>query len=182
MNCEKSFSASPCCIFSCNDKNLLFLGNTYQIYLYFGMPSCTGFTNLTQARLVLFKIPIGDPRNQMQCRHDQYCAYSLCDFFSVYNCMYAPPKIDERLKVVFHDNPGCSYTEINVTGIARAWLNESVENKGILITGDECTRCIAYASDRYAIPGMRPMLRLTYDTIELCRPLNVSPCIVEVNA
>lgn len=181
MNCEKSFSASPSCIFSCNDKNLLFLGNTYQVYLYFGMPSCTGPANLTQAKLVLFKIPIGDPRNQTGCHHNQYCAYPLLDFFSVYNCMYAPPKTDESLRGVFHDHPCSSYSEIDITDIARAWKNDSLENKGILLTGDECTRCIAYASDRYEIPGMRPMLRLTYDTTELCRPLSVSPCIVEVN-
>ncbi|MCE5236363.1 MAG: hypothetical protein ABFC62_06920 [Clostridiaceae bacterium] len=163
----------------CPDERLLFLGGGYSTVLYAPLPPCMGFRSLREARLVLFKLPVGGtggcgPRGR-------YFAYPLLDFTSVCGYAFAPPRIDYALKTEFCDDPQSAALEIDITRIANAWLNGCPENRGLLLTTHEDAPRLAFASDRFEIAGMRPMLRLVSDGIVFCQALSAHECEVTVN-
>lgn len=152
------------------------------IYLFFELPVYLCSCKLTQARLILFKIPPSDllSRNE-ESLESRYKVYPLLDFFNIYSCLFSPPDIDYGRKIVFHNNENSSYTEIDITQIVKDWVENEIENKGLLLTGSKNSKNITYASDRYKVAGMRPMIRLTYEGIDVCHELSCVPCEVKIN-
>lgn len=169
---------SPGSALPCDNPSVLFLGCGFETFLSIKIPSCVEFRNLKQARLILFKIPEARPR---YCARDRYRAYPLLDFFSAYGYLFAAPNIDDGRGLCFSDDPGQSVLEIDVTEIVGAWLDGTIENKGLVLTGPRNTCPIACASNRHEIAGMHPFLRLIYDDITICQPLSVMPCTVDLD-
>lgn len=163
-------------------KDSLLLGPRYQTYLYFDLPECLYSYNLTEAKLVVFKIlPYGFIQGQDVYSCSRYNLYPLLDFFSIYSCAFSPPDVDLSRKVTFYDDFCSGYSEVDITQIVRDWKDEKIENKGLFLTGEENSQYISYASSRYEIPGMRPMIRLKCEGIEICRTLSSAACAVKVN-
>ncbi len=181
LECQKSVSSSKDCLYIDGNKEYLRLGCDYQIYLSFSFPPYSCLKYLKQAKLILFKIPAQFFGVQTTDKCDHYSIYPLLDFFSPYSCIFTPPAIDFSRKETFEDNECSSYTEADITPIVKAWINEEVENKGILLTGNLETRLITYASDRYIIKGLHPFLRLNYVETDLCQPYSTTPCTIEIN-
>ncbi|MGI6152145.1 MAG: hypothetical protein ACOYIR_09405 [Christensenellales bacterium] len=102
------------------------------------------------------------------------------DYYNIYGCAYALPRVDPALKTPFVDDVGLCALEIDVTAIVEAWLNDAPENRGLLLSGPKDARRIVCASEGYEIPGMRPMLRLVSEDIVLCQPLSSQNCIVTI--
>lgn len=148
-------------------------------YLYFELPPAVFFTPVKEARLILFKIPVNGMENPSASWHSLYAAYPLLDFFSVYSSWYMPPGVQEDLRTDYEDQPYRSYTEIDMTAIAAAWIEEKLENKGLLLMGAPYARQLVYASGEHEIPGMRPRIRLTFEGP--AKPLSAEHCIVEIN-
>jgi hypothetical protein len=145
------------------------------------IPPCIGLRILKQARLVLYKVPGGDAARHPECPFDRYRVDPLLDFYSVYGRLYGPPRVDETLRVEFSSNPNQCVTEIDITVIVNAWLGGVLENKGLMLTGNENTHRLDYASAQVHPAGMRPMLRLVCEDVTICQPLSVLCCTVSLS-
>lgn len=181
LKCSRSFSFPPRSIIPLRNKDTLALGGGYQTFLYQEIPPCIGLRSLRQASLILFKIPESDGEHWPECPCKRYFAYPLLDYFSVYGYLYSPPHIDENLGAVFHNDPRRCVMEIDITLIVNSWLEGAVENKGLLLTGNEETCRITCASGQNEIAGMRPMIRLVCEDVTACQPLSVRDCTVSVD-
>ncbi len=145
------------------------------------VPPCIGLRILKQARLILYKVPNGDAARHSECPHDRYHVVPLLDFYSIYGRLYSPPRTDESLKTEFVSDPNQCVTEIDVTAIVNAWLEGVLENKGLMLTGNEGTRRLEYASAQYEPAGMRPVLRLVCEDVTVCQPLSMLCCTVTLS-
>lgn len=183
LKCQESISFSKNCNYINKDNENLLLGRSdycdYLIYLYFDLLPCSFLKDIKQAKLILFKLP-PKLRNQIYYRNQyaKYSVYPLMDFFSIYYCCL---NIEYSQEVNFEDKHCCSYSEVDITSIVKTWIDEEIENKGLLLTGNIDTRVITYASDRYRIKGMQPRLRLIYEENYICPPLETISCNVEVH-
>lgn len=181
LKCQDSISS---CIDYCHvgkQSKYLMLGHNYQIYLIFDLPPCLCLNNLIQARLILFKVLPFSFTAKKTYTVDKYNIYPLLDFYSAYNCMFSPPCVDCGRGVIFEDDYCCNHTEVDITNIVMDWLGSKIENYGLLLTGNEHSRYISYAAERYEVIGMRPMIRLTCKETEIYRPLSAVPCKVNVH-
>jgi hypothetical protein len=172
----ETFSVSPCGCSPCEDPALLFFGGGYQTFLTLQIPTCIGLRSLTRACLILFKLPNARPAPQ-----DSYFAYPLCDYFSLYGYYFSRPRVDAGRVICFHDDPGRCALEIDVTAIARAWLDGEIENRGLMLCGGQNTACLTCASAQSKAPGMSPYMRLNCVEFEICQPLSVVSCAVSLN-
>ncbi|WP_304341228.1 hypothetical protein [Metaclostridioides mangenotii] len=182
LKCQESICFSKDCNYINKENENLLLGHSdycdYLIYLYFDLLPCSFLKDIKQAKLILFKLP-PKLRNQIYYRNQcaYYSVYPLMDFFSIYSrCL----DIEYSQVVNFEDKHCCSYSEVDITSIVKTWIDEAVENKGLLLTGNIDTRIITYASDRYRIKGMQPRLRLIYEKNYICPQLETTTCSVEV--
>lgn len=178
LSCSQSFSFSPPCPLPCKNSERALLGCGYQLFLYFEIPSCVSPCSIKKARLVLFKLPDSGTRYYQDTSPNPFFAYPLLDFYSPYGCLYAPPSIDGGREVIFYDDASRCCTEADVTDLATAWADGSIENKGLILTAGEGSKLITYASDRHEIWGMRPMLRLVCGNNPECQPLSMRECEV----
>lgn len=94
--------------------------------------------------------------------------------------MYVPPTFDYSLGEYFKNSESCCYTEADISCIVRAWLDQKIEDKGLLLTGKGGSGILTFASDTYDIKGMRPVIRLNYEE-RICEPLSSVPCIVKLD-
>jgi hypothetical protein len=183
LKCQESICFSEDCNYINTENENLLLGRSdycdYLIYLYFDLIPCLFSKEIKQAKLILFKLP-PKLRNRIYYRNQnvKYSIYPLMDFFSIYNCC---PNIEYNQIVNFEDRQCFSYSEIDITPIIKSWIDEEIENKGLLLMGNKYARIITYASDRYRIIGMQPRLRLIYEEKDICPPLKMTTCNVEVH-
>lgn len=175
VNCRESMSIPKKGCNACVCMETLLLGSDYESYLWFDLPPYQTLKNLQAAKLVLFKVPSILITREEAERVSSYELYPLLDYFSEYSGFYDRPPVDLARKVEFIDRRDYSYTEADITSIVTAWLNMEVENKGMVLMGNENVRLISYASEGYARRGMRPMLRLVYEDV-VCPPLSCVPC------
>lgn len=186
IKCQESICITKDCQYINMEKKRLFLGhnsyNDYLIYLYFDLYSCCCYGDFKQAKLILFKIPSKSSENRGSCKNKQaeYSLYPLLEFFNIYTYNISELKVDTNLGVNFQEDKSCSYTEIDITSIVKMWLKGEVENKGLLLRANENSKIITYASHRYFILGMRPMLRFNYGENSICKPLTVISSIVKM--
>ena len=188
LTCKKSvsFSKNYNTIRVC--KQILLLGGYHQYlsFLYFDLPPYSSIKKLVHAKLILFKQPMSQcntpdlPCNcQKECCH-HYVAVPLLEFFSTYSRLYQVPKADYSKQVVFHDDECLCYTEIDITAIVQDWKNGSMENRGLLLIGDDCNKPICYASEKNMNKTMIPIIRLIYEENACCLGLSSTPCVVDI--
>ncbi len=185
LKCQESIYITEECCYNDKDNERLLLGKdyckSYLVYLFFEIPSCYYVNNLTEARLILFKLPQTKQNDtKLKKQRMRYSIGPLLDYFSIYTCNFSPVCIDYNQVVTFKDECCCSYTEIDITQMVKTWIEGKAENKGLLLSGNRNASLISYASNRYKIEGMQPRLRLVYDTPIFCKPLSSVPCTVTV--
>ncbi|PHV72329.1 hypothetical protein CS063_02305 [Sporanaerobium hydrogeniformans] len=185
LKCQESIYITEECCYNDNDAERLLLGKDYHrrylVYLFFDLPPYAYIRSLKEARIILFKLPQvkqNDINLKKQCV--RYSVGALLNFFSIYSCNCSPTFIDSNQIVTFQDEYCCSYTEIDITHIVKTWIEEKIENKGVLLYGNENAPLIIYASNRYKIQGMQPRLRLIYEDQCVCKPLSSVPCTIIV--
>ena len=183
--CKESIYVTQEGCYCAKDRKHLLLGeacwNQYVSYLFFSLPRYSGIGCLKQARLILFKVPQEDQASS--CSSGVRVAYyvgPLIDFFSIYSYHYGSLTIERNQIVTFQDNVCCSYTEIDITSIVRNWLEDKIENKGILLYASRAASLITYASSRYSIESMRPRIRLIYEDNNGDPILSSVPCSVTI--
>lgn len=187
IKCQESICITKDYQYINMEKKRLFLGHNsyhdYLIYLYFDLYSYCCYGDLKEAKLILFKIPTKslENRSYYKDKPNKYSVYPLLNFFNIYGDSFEELNIDSNLRVNFEYEKLCSYTEIDITIIAKKWIKGEVENKGFILIGDEYSRIITYASQRYGVLGMRPLLRLNYGENSMCKSLNVIPSIVKID-
>jgi hypothetical protein len=179
--CGYSFSFPPHSALPVKNAGIISVGGGYQAFIYLEIPPCIGLNSLKQARLILFKVPGGEIRCFPEEMCGWYAAYPLLDFYSEYGRLYAPPRIDQGLGASFSIAPNRCDAEIDVTRIASAWLNGSLENKGLMLTGAADARRADFGSFRNESAGLRPMLRLVCDEVTICQPFAARCCTVHVS-
>lgn len=181
LDCNDSLFFSKECILNNPKKNCLILGHEHQrdlsIYMNFRLPPSLYKKSLINASLVLFKLT----NDHCYEKKSGYTIYPLLDYFNYYYCKFTPPSVSKQYKINFHIKECEGYTEIDITNIVKAWLNEVIHNHGILITGDSCASPIKYASNRNDITCMHPILRLNYEENSILPHLTCAPCNVELN-
>ncbi len=181
LKCRDSYSPSAP---DCRGQESLFLGPRRPICFFFNLPpSDFSFCMLRKASLILFKLPyISSCRIQEAASPaGRYALYPLLDFFSAFSDLFCPPAADPARRVDFEDDRRRGYTEIDITPIVRDWASGKLENRGLLLTGTPGSPSLYYASHRYRIPGMRPLIRLKCEAAEFSRALQVVPCEVTVS-
>lgn len=173
LNCKEaiSFTNNGCFI---NEKKFLLLDNDYLIYLLFDFVPYSCLKHLKQARLILFKLPDKCMKYQID---NKYIIYPLTEFFSIYSCLY----VDYSRGYTFEGSRYCSFIEMDITDIVEAWLKEEIENKGLLLKGHNSFQYNIFASEKYEVKGMRPMLRIIYEENQSYKSLSIAPCTVKVN-
>lgn len=185
LKCQESIYITERGCYNAKDKKSLLVGedycNQYLIYLFFSLPSYSYIRNLKEARLILFKLPqVGDDDANLNQECGNYSVAPLVDFFSIYGCNYSPACIDYSQIITFREECCCSYMEVNITRIIKTWIEEKIENKGLLLYGNKEAPLVIYASNRYRIEGMRPKLRLVYEDDCFGKNLSSVPCTVTV--
>ncbi len=186
--CRQSVSISKCRSMGKLPGEILLLGgwDEFLSLLYFSLPVYPGFARLKSAKIVLFKEPGQEPRFDWQwsaCRgagRHHYILSPLLEHFSIHSGLFHVPRADSSQRVEFCDDANLCYTEIDITKIAVKWLDNTLENKGLILTGRGNSRLICYASENSCIPGMRPVLRLAYKERAHCPGLSSVSCTVEV--
>lgn len=182
---QSSFTYSTNCFYRDHQKPSMPLGHGKAIYLFFNLPLWVCNYAIVNARLILFKFPYdicsitdaASKENITEC----YALYPLLEVFNVYGCPYSPPTVDFSRGVPFQNSYRCSHTQINVTKIVQDWSNDTLENNGFLLMGENNSSYILYASGQHSVCEMRPMLRLTCKNADECRKLTSVTCDVEVS-
>ncbi len=152
------------------------------IFLYFDLQPDFYLGKIKNSRLILYKLPVCTPSHV--CRpyfSDSYCLYPLTDFFNIYSNHFSKPQFDYKYETCFMDDINSSYTEIDITQITQIWHNEQLENKGLIITSPGNGLPLFYAGHNFKILSMRPMLRVTYESIPGLPIMKQVPCTVEIN-
>lgn len=186
ISCQDSYNFSKSCYHINNEKKLLFLGKNKSIYLFFNLPYFLPADTLLNARLLLFRLfclPL-DTKSVTLTENavNQYKLYPLLDFSSIFSDLLQMPAVDLNRGINFQSGYNNTYTEIDITQIVTDWLNNSLENKGILLRGTKLSSCITYASNQYAVLGMRPAIRITCKKLNICRSLQKAPCEVTISS
>ena len=195
LTCKDSISYSK----RCNkdiDGDILYLGNYYRcnylICLYFALPRYSVLQKLKKASLVLYKLPEdhNDCRRYKrynkheQCKKykDKYIVCPLEDYFSAYSRDFSIPDPDFDRKKEFRDTIHSCFTEIDITDIVKDWINEEIENRGLILLGRKDSHLIIYASKKCSISRMCPTLRLIYEEKGLGHRYITIPCEVDVKS
>ncbi len=186
VECQESIYITESGYYNDKDKKRLLLGedcdDAYLVYLFFSLPSYSYINNLQEARLILFKLPNEEENDlHLNQKYGSYSVAPLLNFFSIYACMYSPTFIDCSQRTIFRNDCRCSYAEVDITHIVKAWTQEEIENKGLLLYRNKETSLVVYASNQYKIEGMRPRLRLVYEDDCVCKTLVSVPCTVTVS-
>lgn len=181
LKCRYSFAFSALGCQGCQQE-AHFLGHDGRICLFFDLPADPGACILQKAVLVLFKLPYISGTECAGHSVSQYVLYPLLDFFSVFGSMFSPPAVDLGRRVCFQDISSRSYTEIDITQIVKDWSDGKLENRGILLAGSPDSPCLYFASNRYQIFWMRPIIRMTYRKIETSQALRSVPCEVKIKS
>lgn len=185
VKCEESIYITQNGYYNDKDKKRLLLGedcdDDYLVYLFFSLPSYSHIKKLKEARLILFKLPNEEENDfQLNKKYGSYSVAPLLNFFSIYACIYSPTFIDCEQRAIFRNDCHCSYTEVDITHIVKAWTQEEIENKGLLLYGNKEASLVIYASNQYKIEGMRPRLRLVYEDACIIPCLASAACTVTV--
>lgn len=168
--CRQAFSIKDNMACAQGKCPCLCVGKGVCAYLFFDIPPAAFQGRLLLAKLVLFKMPQDSISNGVPA---EYTALPSLDFAGVYGG-FAPPRGEVSLANRFSDVAQKGYAEADVTLMAQAWLSGQMENRGLLLQGEQKG---VYASVGHEQSGMRPFLRLFF---QVTPPLSVAPCTVLV--
>lgn len=164
-------------------RETLILGNNRMIYLYFNLPPFCSLYTFTKAEIILFQYPCAPwSRVLLSDNRSGSDSYALFPMLKPLNIYYrlAPIDIDYARCIAFQVSRQQSYAAIDITNILQDWMNGKLGNSGLLLTGSAVSQDVAFASGQFALPWMRPMLRLTCECKELQPALCRVPCDVKV--
>lgn len=195
LTCKDSISYSK----RCNkdiDGDSLYLGSYYRcnylICLYFALPRYSFLQKLKKASLILYKMPEDHDERRRYRRYnkneqyknykDQYIVCPLEDYFSAYSSDFSIPDPDFDRKQEFRDIIHSCFTEIDITDIVKDWINEEIENRGLILLGKKDSHLITYASKKCSISRMCPTLRLIYEEKGFGHGYITIPCEVGVKS
>lgn len=165
----------------CNNvgRETLILGSNKMIYLYFILPPCCSLYTFPKVELILFQYPCAPWNRVLFTGSDSYALFPMLKPLNVYYRL-APIDIDYERCVTFPVSRQQSYVEIDITKIWQDWMSGELGNSGLLLSGSAISQDVAFASDQFALPWMRPMLRLTCECKGLQPTLCSVPCNVRV--
>ena len=160
------------------DNESIIVGNnrysSYISYLYFDTSSIPdGIKNLT-AELVLFKL------NDFYYRDAWFAIYPLLDYFSSFTTSENPPAFDKSSKVEFDPFTNKVAVEIDLSDIVNKWSDNSLINKGIVLSGNNARKAVArFGSAFINDVTLVPFLRVSFEEsgssqgIRLSGPISV---------
>ncbi|ABX42312.1 hypothetical protein [Lachnoclostridium phytofermentans] len=183
LRCRESDNFSINCCKNDNEERLLLGQNDCckeSIYLYFDLPLFLNMNLVQSSKLILYKLPMCC-KNQ-KTLSNQYSVYPLIDFYSPFVGCFSPLRFDCTYKEDFEDNINLGYSEIDVTSMVKSWLQGSIENKGLLITGEEHSPLIVYASEKDMDSKIHPILRIIISDSLVFRTLTEIPCKVNMRS
>lgn len=145
---------------TCNysNKDIISVGKNkttyYYSYLFFDTSSLISCISLLSAKLVLFKVT-----NFIDNDSIKFSIYPLMDYFSSFTTYKNPCRIDQTLKHDFMPFSKDIAIEIDITDIVAKWLDNTLNNKGLLIIENIDNNNIslssfgsAYSKDNTLIP------------------------------
>lgn len=151
-------------------------GYMYWSYLYFDLNAIPKEITIIDAKIVMFKMPTQQygENNCVQTRSNDYCIVPTLDYMTEYSYYYSLPKVEESLMCSFQVNEALSYTEIQIIDIVKAWINEKLENRGLILNGTKDSRWIMYTSIKN---GEAPFLRIKYKMNAIVWPEGYEPIV-----
>lgn len=182
LECRDSFNVFPDGEETEHTSEILLLRRENGISLRFELPVWLTAREVQKAWLVLFKVPScwSGVAASVAETPERYMAFPLRSDATPFGGAFAPPRVDRRRAVRFCNCRHHGYTEIDVTGIVRAWADGVIVNRGFWLTGCQNARTVVYASSRSVVPGVGPLLRLHVENMEPCSPFCEAPCTVRV--
>lgn len=149
--------------------------NNYVSYLYFDTsPIPDGIENLT-AELVLFKL------SDFSYKDICFAVCPLVDYFSSITTSENPPGVDMSSKLEFNPFTNKVALEIDLSDIVNKWANNSLINKGIVLSGNNVRKAVArFGSAFINDVTLVPFLRVSFEEVEqtihcikLSKPISV---------
>lgn len=149
--------------------------NKYASYLYFDTsPIPDRIKNLT-AELVLFKL------NDFFYKEACFTIYPLLDYFSSFTTSENPPGFDKSSKVEFNPFTNKVASEIDLSKIVNKWVDNSLVNKGIVLSGNSVIKAVARFGSAFINDiTLAPFLRVSFEEskssegIKLSGPISVN--------
>lgn len=192
LTCVNSVSFSQTCKTS---RQMLCAGGPdgFISCLYFEIPGHIYGKEIESARLILYKYPPYEMYysrcdtaykcnalcdDTHDCRPANLMACPLLEFFSKFSPSYSIPRSDCSMTVICPIDERLCYTEIDITGIVKQWIQNTMDNRGLLVTGCCPSRAACYVSEKEPDGGLHPTMRLIYRDF---RELSSVPSIVSVH-
>lgn len=172
---QTAFDYLKDCFFLEPPKHFIKVGAEHIIYLDFSLPLWLNDWVVQKARLILYKLA-----TDREPSFGRYVLLPLQEPFNVSGCFDYFPSVAMEDAVPFTNSPK-SYTEIDITHIVQRWHQNSLENNGLLLKGEDCAPTIVYASTRHRMPHMCPLLRLTCINAAIPLTLQTVDCQVDVS-
>lgn len=164
LRCRESAYIPNECTNAITGRDRLMLGGNYKTYLFWDLQSYSYAKKVKQASIILYKIPTEYNSACCQCdQESQYEIYPLLNYFSIYCARYNQPEIDTKLEVQFQQEEQASYLKIDITKIVEKWLNQDLDNKGLLIEGCDNLNILTIASSSNRSKIVHPRLIIRYD-------------------
>ncbi len=155
------------------DNDSIVIGNNmynkYVSYLYFDTsPIPAGIKNLT-AELVLFKL------NDFFYKEVWFSIYPLLDYFSSFTTSENPPRFHKSSKVEFNPFTNKVALEIDLSDIVNKWVNNSLINKGLVLSGNSAIEAVArFGSAFINDVTLVPFLRVSFEEAQCSKGIKLS--------
>lgn len=141
----------------------------YLTYMYFGLSSLPDYIHINSATLVLFNRP-DCTRCLNDCGDGEYEVTPLIEYFNCAMSDYYLPRAKKDLRQVFRASATQPTIEINMTKIVSKWVDQSLDNKGIVIEGYNCSPLIICNGNTDEVESLKPFLRVLYQPKQAILP------------
>lgn len=167
-----------CHTYAPNDGQLL-LGQGYAIFLSFLLPAGVMREGVRSATLNLYKTTFY--KESCRCYNQYYTVYPLLHERQPHSERFCAYAIDGNRKTFFLGEEGYQ-TNIDVTEIMNAWIDEGDREGKLLLVDDYNSNLICYAATDYQISHMRPSISLLCENFYFTKPLSVERAFVKVSS
>ncbi|MGL4849287.1 MAG: DNRLRE domain-containing protein [Clostridium sp.] len=130
----------------------------YWSYLYFNISESLQNKEIVEAKLILYKIP-----SRCGKLESEYCIAPAKEFVSKYSYYYKDTiSIDNDLGIEFTIKKDSCCVEIDITKIVEAIIKGEIENKGMLLLGNEKSKYIELSGCQKESYD-KPFVRVKYE-------------------
>lgn len=170
--CTKSITFSKYCMGENNQ--LLQVGewgtNIYWSYLYFDLniAHMDHIDKIDEVQLILYKVPHYKADKQKKHKDEsvkKLVVMPTTAYMTPYTYYYDTPRLILSLMSECEVNEQSAYTVMNITKIAKAWLEDEIENKGIVIFNKNPFMYLQYASSKNQLKELQPFLHIRHTCI-----------------